>query len=91
MYNPFDEFGVHAIELFRLLEELGKPSMELSSGVVITGVDDDDDLGFVRMESGGRMLNIWSSAWGGPYESNGSGTVCNIGSMTGSELHCGVS
>lgn len=24
--------------------------------------------------SGGRMVNIWSSDWGGPYESNGSGT-----------------
>lgn len=37
-------------------------------------------------ERGGRMEKIWSSAGGGPYESNGSGTDWSIGSMIGSDL-----
>ena len=39
-----------------------------------------------KIGRGARMLNIWSSGFGGPYKSKGSGIDCNIGSMTGSEL-----
>ena len=56
-----------------------------------SGVEDVIGLGleegaFAITESGGRMENILSSAGGGPYESNGSGTACSIGSITGSDL-----
>ena len=37
------------------------------------------------------MLNIWSSGFGGPYRSKGSGMDCSIGSMTGSELESDAS
>lgn len=63
------------------------PSLLLSS----SGVVDVRGLGLAEgvlaiTDNGGRMLKILSSAGGGPYESKGSGTVCSIGSMTGSEL-----
>ena len=56
-----------------------------------SGVEDVIGLGledgaFAMTESGGRMEKILSSAGGGPYESNGSGTACSIGSITGSDL-----
>jgi hypothetical protein len=73
-----------------LVQELlfeAMPSLLFSN----SGVDDVSGLGlaegvFAMTERGGRMLKILSSSGGGPYESKGSGTVCNIGSMTGSEL-----
>ncbi len=63
------------------------PSLLLSR----SGVRDVIGLGLAEgvlamTESGGRMEKILSSAGAGPYESKGSGTVCNIGSMIGSEL-----
>ena len=63
------------------------PSLLLSS----SGVVDVRGLGlaegvFAITDNGGSMLKILSSAGGGPYESKGSGTVCSIGSMIGSEL-----
>lgn len=62
------------------------PSLLLSS----SGVVDVRGLGlaegvFAITDNGGSMLKILSSAGGGPYESKGSGTVCSIGSMIGSE------
>ena len=45
-----------------------------------------DDGALAMTERGGRMVNILSFAGGGPYESNGSGTACSIGSITGSDL-----
>lgn len=43
-----------------------------SGGVVFIGVG-DGECAVALIERGCRMLNIWSSACGGPYESNGSG------------------
>lgn len=54
------------------------------SGVPVEGLGEDD--GALNIESGARMLKIWSSDCCIPYESNGSGTDCSIGSMIGSEL-----
>lgn len=56
-----------------------------------SGVDDVIGLGvadgaLAMTESGGKMLKILSSAVCGPYESNGSGTACSMGSITGSDL-----
>ena len=64
------------------------PSLLLSS----SGVEDVSGLGvadgvLAMTDNGGRMVNILSSAGGGPYESNGSGTACNMGSIIGSDLH----
>lgn len=48
-----------------LLEADGGPSIFSSSGVRVNGVVvDEGALGI--MERGGRILNIWSSDWGGP-------------------------
>jgi hypothetical protein len=44
-----------------------------SGGVVVVGVG-EDECAVALMERGCKMLKIWSSACGGPYESNGSGT-----------------
>ena len=63
----------------------GRPAMGSCSGVPAIGLGDDKGA-LVMIDRGARMLNIWSSACGGPYESKGSGTDCSIGSMTGSEL-----
>jgi hypothetical protein len=57
-----------------------------ATGVPTEGVCVDDEGVLVIIPSGGSILKIWSSAWGGPYESNGSGIACSIGSITGSEL-----
>ena len=38
-------------------------------------------------DRGGRMVKILSSSGGGPYESNGSGTACSMGSIIGSDLY----
>jgi len=55
------------------------------SGVVVMGLGEGEGA-LVMIESGGKMLKIWSSACGGPYESKGSGTDWSISSMMGSEL-----
>lgn len=56
-----------------------------SSGVVaVLGLGLADEA--LARTSGGSMENILSSAGGGPYVSNGSGTACSIGSITGSDL-----
>ena len=53
----------------------------------VIGLAVDEVEGALAMtERGCKIVKIWSSAGAGPYESNGSGTVCNMGSMTGSEL-----
>lgn len=71
--------------LLELEVEAGRPCMFSNSGVRVKGVVDAE--GAVgMMERGGRILKIWSSDCGGPYESNGSGTDCNMGSITGSDL-----
>lgn len=76
-------------EIFVLAEE-GSERAPSGSGVPAMGLDAVVDMP-VMMERGARMLKIWSSACGGPYESKGSGTDCSIGSMTGSDLCAGVS
>ena len=76
-------------EIFVLAEE-GSERAPSASGVPAMGLDAVVDMP-VMMESGARMLKIWSSACGGPYESKGSGTDCSIGSMTGSDLCARVS
>lgn len=63
----------------------GRESKGSRSGVPVKGLAVEEVV-LVIMDRGVRILNIWSSDWGGPYESKGSGTVCNIGSMIGSEL-----
>lgn len=57
----------------------------LAGGVLASGLGEGDGA-LAMTASGGRMLNIWSSAWGGPYVSNGSGTDCSMGSKIGSDL-----
>ena len=65
--------------------EEGRPSLLSSSGVdAVRGLGADEGLAIT--ERGGRMVKIWSSAGGGPYESKGSGMVWSMGSITGSEL-----
>lgn len=52
----------------------GGESVSSRSGVV-SAIGLADELGaFDIMERGAKILNILSFAWGGPYESNGSGT-----------------
>lgn len=58
---------------------------QLDGGVFASGLGEGDGA-LAMTASGGRMVNIWSSAWGGPYESNGSGTDWSMGSKIGSEL-----
>lgn len=60
-------------ELVLLVEKVGRLSNASSSGVRVCGLGDAEGT-FVMIDSGGRMLNIWSSDCGGPYESKGSGT-----------------
>lgn len=64
----------------------GMPSLLSSSGVDDVNGLGEDDGALAMTERGGRMVKIWFSDGGGPYESKGSGTVCNIGSITGSDL-----
>lgn len=57
-----------------------------SSGVEdVSGLGVDDGA-LAMTERGGRIEKIWSSAGGGPYESNGSGTDWSMGSIIGSDL-----
>ena len=63
----------------------GSPSLLSSSGVeAVKGLGEGEGLAIT--DRGGRIVNIWSSEGGGPYESKGSGIVWSIGSITGSEL-----
>jgi hypothetical protein len=43
----------------------GREEVDSRSGVVVKGLGDGEGA-LVIIESGGRMLKIWSSAWGGP-------------------------
>jgi len=56
----------------------------LEGGVFASGLGEGEGA-LAMTASGGRMVNIWSSACGGPYESNGSGTDWSMGSKIGSE------
>jgi len=57
-----------------LVVEEGGESIGSHSGFVLA-MGLEDELGALdMMDKGARILNILSSAWGGPYESNGSGT-----------------
>ena len=63
-----------------------RPSVLSSSAVEeVRGLGAEEGT-WAMMDRGGRMVKIWSSAGGGPYESKGSGIVWSIGSMMGSEL-----
>ena len=42
-----------------------RPSLLSSSGVVVSGLGEEEGA-FAMTERGGRMVNIWSSAGGGP-------------------------
>ena len=61
-------------DVILLAAEEGGESIRSRSGVV-PAMGLADELGaFDMMDRGARILNILSFAWGGPYESNGSGT-----------------
>jgi hypothetical protein len=45
--------------------EEGRPAMGSRSGVPVIGLGDDESA-LVMIDRGARMLNIWSSACGGP-------------------------
>jgi hypothetical protein len=61
-------------DVILLVAEEGGESLRSRSGVV-PAMGLADELGaLVMMDRGARILNILSFAWGGPYESNGSGT-----------------
>lgn len=61
-------------DVILLVAEEGGDSMRSRSGVV-PAIGLADELGAPDMiDRGAKILNILSSAWGGPYESNGSGT-----------------
>ena len=61
-------------DVILLVAEEGGESIRSGSGVVPAMGLADELVGFDIMDRGARILNILSFAWGGPYESNGSGT-----------------
>jgi hypothetical protein len=62
--------GAHGV---LLLDGGGRISIGSHSGVDVKGLGEGEGA-LVMIERGGKMLKIWSSACGGPYESKGSGT-----------------
>jgi len=62
--------GIHGAFL---LDCVGRTSIISCSGVDVKELGEGEGA-FVMIERGGKMLKIWSSACGGPYESKGSGT-----------------
>jgi len=61
-------------DVILLVAEEGGESIRSRSGVVPVMGLADELVAFDIMDRGARILNILSFAWGGPYESNGSGT-----------------
>lgn len=61
-------------DVILLVAEEGGESIRSRSGVVPAMGLADELVAFDIMDRGAKILNILSFAWGGPYESNGSGT-----------------
>ena len=61
-------------DVILLVAEEGGESIRSRSGVVPAMGLADEPVAFDIMDRGARILNILSFAWGGPYESKGSGT-----------------
>jgi hypothetical protein len=85
--GPGAELGAESDEVFPPPPSRSDATLPCGLGKgeeLVIGAPDDGTGAMI--ESGGRMLKIWSDAGAGPYASNGSGTAWSMCSITGSEL-----